>query len=239
VHSDIYAGIPISLAINNHDYPCIAHGYDAGLAYTWWDGSAWNTDYGIAGIGWLETRIRLALDSLDQPHILYKHWGTVFPRYCYKDSVWHMCGSVEPDTLEFHVDADLNLAFDNNDQPHISYKFVQIDGRDMKGLKYAKGTFVGVEENESGKIKKNSELRIFPNPCSGLLNIEYSMQETGEAEISIYDVTGRVVREIVNEHFSTGYHNRTFDARGLPPGVYFVRLDAGNHSEIKKVILVE
>lgn len=152
-----------------------------------------------------------------------------------------MCGPVEPDTLEFHVDADLNLVFDSNDQPHISYKFLQtdIDTQSIFGLKYAKGTFVGVEEYKGGKTKKTPELKLFPNPCSGLLNIEYSMQEAGEAEISIYDVTGRVVREIANEYFSTGHHNRTFDARGLPPGVYFIRLDAGNHSEIKKVIFIK
>jgi hypothetical protein len=235
------ATYPISLRLSSHDYPCIAHGYGAGLAYTWWDGSAWHTDSGIASIGWIDTRICLALDSLDQPHILYKHWGTVFPRYCYKDTFWHMCGPVEPDTLEAHVDAALNLILDNNDQPHISYKFYQMDTdtQFIFGLKHAKGTFVGVEEYNGGKPKKTPELKLFPNPCSGLLNIEYSMQETGEAEISIYDVTGRVVREIANEYFSTGHHNRTFDARGLPPGVYFIRLDAGNHSEIKKVIFIK
>src|SRR4030042_738878 len=121
---EINAGIPVSLALDSHDHVCIAHGYDAGLAYTWWDGSSWNTDYGLASIGWIDTRIRLALDTIKRPHILYKHWGTVFPRYCYKDSIWHMCGPVEPDTFEFHNDADINFVFDRNDHPHISYKFV-------------------------------------------------------------------------------------------------------------------
>jgi len=239
VHSEIYAGIPISLALNSQDYACIAHGYDVGLAYTWWDGVSWNTDYGIASIGWIDTRIRLALDSLDRPHILYKHWGTVFPRYCYKDTIWHICGPVEPDTLEFHVDADLDLVFDNNDQPHISYKFVQVDSQFMSGFKYAKGTFVGVEEYESGKIKKELELQIFPNPCPGLLNIEYVLQKPGVAEISIYDVTGARKKSIQHEGQPSGWYQEKVDTKELVSGVYFIVLRQGNDKVSKKFLVIE
>ena len=235
-----YAGTyPLFLVLNSSDYPCIAYNHEAGLAYTWWNGSAWNTDYGIASIGWLETRIRLALDSLDRPHILYKHWGTVFPRYCYKDSIWHMCGSVEPDTLEFHVNADLNLVFDSNNRPHISYKFVRIDGRDIVGLKYAKGTFVGVEEYKSGKIEKELELQIFPNPCPGLLNIEYVLQKPGVAEISIYDVTGARKKSIQHEAQPSGWYQEKLDTKELVSGVYFIVLRQGDDKVSKKFLLIK
>ena len=234
------AGFPISLKLDSRDYPSIAHGYDAGLAYTWWDGLSWNTDYGIASIGWLETRIRLALDSLDRPHILYKHWGTVFPRYCYKDNIWHMCGPVEPDTLELQIDADLNLVFDSNDQPHISYKFYQtdIDTQSMFGLKYAKGTFVGVEEYESGKIEKELELQVFPNPCPGLLNIEYVLQKPGVAEISIYDVTGARKESMQHEVQPSGWYQEKLDIRNLASGLYFIQLKQKDKKLSEKFILV-
>jgi len=183
-----YSGTyPLFLVLNSSDYPCIAYNHEAGLAYTWWDGSTWHTDYGIASIGWLEVRIRLALDSLNQPHILYKHWGTVFPRYCYKDSIWHMCGPVELDTLQAHVGANLNLMFDSNDQPHISYKFYQvdIDTQSIFGLKHAKGTFFGVEEYENSRIEKNFELEVYPNPSRGRANIAYTLFKHSDIELSI------------------------------------------------------
>jgi hypothetical protein len=233
------AGLPISLKLDSHDYPCIAHGYDAGLAYTWWDGSVWHTDYSIASIGWIDTRIRLALDSLDQPHILYKHWGTVFPRYCYKDTIWHMCGPVEPDTLEFHVDADLNLVFGNSNQPHISYKFVQVATQFMSGFKYAKGTFTGVEEYMSGKPEKELALLLSPNPCSGLLNIEYSIQKSGVAKISIYDVTGARIGVARNEQLVPGYYEDRFDVGNLPGGVYFVVLKQNDMNISKKFLIMK
>lgn len=234
------ATYPISFKLDSQDYPSIAHGYGVGLVYTWWNGSAWNTDYGIAGIGWLETRIRLALDSNDQPHILYKHWGTIFPRYCYKDTVWHMCGPVEPDTLSAHVDAALNLILDNNDQPHISYKFYQMDTdtQFIFGFKYAKGTFVGVEEYEGGKTKKTPELKLFPNPCSGLLNIEYVLQKPGVAEISIYDVTGARKKSIQHEAQLSGWYQEKLDTKELVSGVYFIVLRQGNEKVSKKFLLI-
>ena len=241
VHCEIDAGIPVSLALNSQDHACIAHGYGAGLAYTRWNGSVWNTDYGIASIGWIDTRIRLALDSLDQPHILYKHWGTVFPRYCYKDSIWNLCGPVEPDTLEFHVDANLNLAFDRKDQPHISYKFYQtdIDTQSIFGLKYAKGTFVGVEEYKSGKFKKELELQIFPNPTQNSLNIRYVVSKQNTVEISIYDVTGAKEKSIQHEAQPFGWYQEKLDTKELVSGVYFIVLRQGNEKVSKKFLFIK
>ena len=234
------ATYPISLKLDSQDYPSIAHGYNAGLAYTWWDGSAWNTDYGIASIGWLETRIRLALDSLDRPHILYNHWGVVFPRYCYKETFWHMCGPVEPDSLGYDCGGtDLNLAFDHNGQPHISYKFSQIDPQSMVGLKYAKGTFVGVAEHKSGKLAKEFALQVFPNPSRGTANIAYALHEPSEIALSIYDVAGVMVEQIKQGYFVPGYYREKVNTKYLSSGIYFIVLKQNNKKISKKFLLIK
>lgn len=234
------ATYPISLRLSSHDYPCIAHGYGAGLAYTWWDGSAWYTDSGIASIGWIDTRICLALDSLDQPHILYKHWGTVFPRYCYKDTFWHMCGPVEPDTLEAHVDAALNLILDNNDQPHISYKFYQMDTdtQFIFGLKYAKGTFVGVEEYTNGDTSENIGLQVFPNPSRGMVNIAYNLHEHSDIKLAVFDVVGLRVKILKQGKVFPGYYQEKIDTRNLSSGVYFVIFKQKKAKVSKKFLIV-
>jgi hypothetical protein len=233
------ATYPISFKLNSQDYPSIAHGYGAGLAYTWWNGSAWNTDYGIASIGWLETRIRLALDSLDRPHILYNHWGVVFPRYCYKETFWHMCGPVEPDSLGYDCGGtDLNLAFDHNDQPHISYKFSQIDPQSMVGLKYAKGTFTGVEEYDNSKIEKNSELQVFPNPTTKRINIQYTISVQSDVERSIYDVTGARKKSVQHQAQPSGRYQEKLDTKELVSGVYFIVLKQDNDMVSKKFLLI-
>lgn len=234
------ATYPISFKLDSQDHACIAHGYSTGLAYTWWDGVSWHTDYGIASIGWLDVRIRLALDSLDQPHILYNHWGAVLPKYCYKNGIWHMCGPVESDTLGYGgADADLNLVFDHNGQPHISYKFYQIDPQSMVGFKYAKGTFVGVEEYDNSRIEKELELQIFPNPCPDLLNIEYVLQKPGVSEISIYDVTGAKKESIQHQVQPSGWYQEKLDTKNLPSGVYFIVLKQGNDKVSKKFLFIQ
>jgi hypothetical protein len=149
-----------------------------------------------------------------------------------------MCGSVEPDTLEFHVNADLNLVFDSNNRPHISYKFVRIDGRDIVGLKYAKGTFVGVEEYESGKIEKELELQVFPNPTTRRVNIQYTISVQSDIELIIYDVTGARKKSIQHEAQPSGWYQEKLDTRNLPSGVYFIVLKQGNEKVSKKFLLI-
>jgi hypothetical protein len=60
----------------------------------------------------------------------------------------------------------------------------------------------------------------------------------------IYDVTGREVEVLVNEHKSAGMHTVTFDASGLPSGVYIYKLysvtsTGKEFNEVKKMVLVK
>jgi hypothetical protein len=104
---DPYSGTSISLALNSQDNPCLAHGVVTALAYSWKDSGSWYTEYTGDDIGWLNMRVALALDSLDNPHIFYHSNGPVY--YCYKrNSVWHLCGRVDS-SLNNLGDISLNL----------------------------------------------------------------------------------------------------------------------------------
>ena len=234
------AGFPISFELNSQDHACIAHGYDAGLAYTWWDGSSWNTDYGIAGIGWLHLRIRLDLNSLDRPHIIYLHWGHHSPKYCYKDAIWHQCCPIEPDTLCWTRDADIDLVLGTDDQPHVCYQFnIYESGQDKMGLKYAKGTFTGVEEYKNGKIEKELELQVFPNPTTRGIYIQYTISVQSDVEISIYDVTGARKKSIHHEAQPSGWYQEKLDTKELVSGIYFIVLRQGDEKVSKKFLLIK
>ncbi|MCL5020108.1 MAG: T9SS type A sorting domain-containing protein [Bacteroidetes bacterium] len=56
--------------------------------------------------------------------------------------------------------------------------------------------------------------------------------------LKVYDVLGREVRTLVNGTESAGAHSVSFDAAGLPSGVYFYRLIAGSLSETKKMVVI-
>jgi hypothetical protein len=83
-----------------------------------------------------------------------------------------------------------------------------------------------------------------PNPFNGLTNIRYATNIRGMTRVSVMDITGRRVRNLLTMPQSPGIYNLTWNARDdrerqLPRGVYFVRLETTNYSEARKLILTE
>jgi hypothetical protein len=106
------------------------------------------------------------------------------------------------------------------------------------------------EENALEPEYANPALELSPNPFSGKINIGYRIQDARymrkDFSLKIYDVSGRVVRDLTNNlascikhHESSLFWSGDDDAgRKLPPGVYFVRLKAGNITVVKKAVLL-
>ncbi|MGA9406616.1 MAG: YCF48-related protein, partial [Bacteroidota bacterium] len=79
----------------------------------------------------------------------------------------------------------------------------------------------------------------YPNPFNPSTTINYSLPANSRVVLKVYDLLGREVRTLVDEKQNAGYHNVTFQAAGLPSGVYFYRLQAGTYSETKKLLLLK
>ena len=64
-------------------------------------------------------------------------------------------------------------------------------------------------------------------------------------KISIYDVRGRLVQELVNSHLNSGYHNILWDASHLASGLYFIQFESNSFensesfAKIQKSLLVK
>ncbi|MDP4266959.1 MAG: two-component regulator propeller domain-containing protein [Bacteroidota bacterium] len=80
-------------------------------------------------------------------------------------------------------------------------------------------------------------LRVYPNPFSDMTTIEYTMQESGHAEIGIYDMMGRKIEETVIYYKDRGVYNFELNRKNLNSGVYFVRLEIGTGIYIRKLIV--
>jgi len=92
--------------------------------------------------------------------------------------------------------------------------------------------------------------RIHPNPFKDKIIIRYMIQDAGytipDITLKIYDVTGRLVRDlsqnlilcIVNNKSSLDWYGDDSSGRKVPAGVYFVRLEAEGYVEIEKVIFL-
>jgi hypothetical protein len=82
-----------------------------------------------------------------------------------------------------------------------------------------------------------------PNPFRYRTTIAYSIPKTTRATLKVYDVTGRMVKQLINKEqkpgaYTVGWQGRNSNGRKLPTGVYFVRLCAGSNTMTKKLILM-
>ncbi len=77
----------------------------------------------------------------------------------------------------------------------------------------------------------------YPNPFDPVTTIKYTVTETNNFKIAVYDVMGREVKIVVNERLAPGTYQTSIDGTSLPCGVYFCTISEGNYSVTKKMIL--
>jgi phosphosulfolactate phosphohydrolase-like enzyme len=79
----------------------------------------------------------------------------------------------------------------------------------------------------------------YPNPFNTLTEVSWVIVQPGRVVLKVCDVLGMEVRTLVDEDQSLGTHRITFNAEGLPAGVYFMRIQANNRSEVKKINILK
>jgi len=78
----------------------------------------------------------------------------------------------------------------------------------------------------------------YPNPFNPATSVEYAIGRDQHVRLKIYDLLGREVTTLVDERKSAGSYRVIFDAKGLPGGVYFIRLTAGEFVDTKRAVLL-
>lgn len=79
----------------------------------------------------------------------------------------------------------------------------------------------------------------YPNPFNPTTNIEFGIPESGEVKLAVYNVLGEKVSELVNRQMESGYHEVEFNAGNLSSGIYIYKLEAGEFSKVRKMILMK
>ncbi|HZW38822.1 MAG TPA: T9SS type A sorting domain-containing protein [Ignavibacteriaceae bacterium] len=79
----------------------------------------------------------------------------------------------------------------------------------------------------------------YPNPFNPSTTIKYSIPKQNIVSLKIYDVLGNEVDQIVNEEKPAGEYEANFNASGLSSGVYFYRINSGEFSQVKKLLLLK
>jgi hypothetical protein len=101
------------------------------------------------------------------------------------------------------------------------------------------GIVTGVVEGYAGVKRSLPELRQnSPNPFHHRTAVGFSLPNRRRVSIRIFDTAGRVVSHLLDDHLPAGVHSNEWDGGGIPSGIYFCRLQAGDFTDVKKMILL-
>ena len=102
-------------------------------------------------------------------------------------------------------------------------------------IRYAPET--GIEE---GSSVQTARLDISPNPFSASLSISYSLPEPTQVELSVYDLSGRLVDNLESGFISAGENTSVWNPDpGLPDGCYLIVLDACGERAVRRCVKLD
>ena len=97
-----------------------------------------------------------------------------------------------------------------------------------------------IEKTPGQNIAKDYRLaQNYPNPFNPSTVISYNLKQAGPVKLQVYNSLGQQVATLANGTQSAGIHKVTFNAAGLNSGLYFYKLQAGNFTQIKKMMLIK
>ncbi|MDP2806817.1 MAG: T9SS type A sorting domain-containing protein, partial [bacterium] len=82
-----------------------------------------------------------------------------------------------------------------------------------------------------------------PNPASGQTTIKYQLAKSGRVSLKVYNTLGQVVKTLINEDKQPGYYSVKWDGKNdenqkTAAGIYFYRLQSGDFTSTKKMVIL-
>ena len=114
----------------------------------------------------------------------------------------------------------------------LSYRLKQIDNDGS--FSYSKTIDVDL-----GAPKKFELTQNFPNPFNPNTAIRFSLPETGNVKLTVFNMLGQEVAVLINGMTESGTHIINFDAEGLNSGIYIYRIESGSFNEVRKMTLIK
>jgi len=97
-----------------------------------------------------------------------------------------------------------------------------------------------VEEEQIDEIPTEFLLsQNFPNPFNPSTKIKYSVPQSSNITLTVFDILGNEIETLVNEEKPAGTYEVEFNASALPSGVYFYQLKAGSFLQTKKMLFLK
>ena len=93
-----------------------------------------------------------------------------------------------------------------------------------------------VRENVQSEYKLEQN---YPNPFNPSTTKQFAIPKTGIVDLKTYNILGEAVAEVINREMNAGFQSVKFDASNLSSGLYFYRINTGNFTDVKKMMLLK
>ncbi|HAH50350.1 MAG TPA: hypothetical protein DCL80_03445 [Balneola sp.] len=109
--------------------------------------------------------------------------------------------------------------------------------------------FVNTDAEDGGNTVSNESANFnpkeftlaqnYPNPFNPSTNISFNLPQASDVSLKVYNMLGQEVATLINERMAAGAQIVTFDASNLSSGMYIYRIQAGEFSRTKKMMLIK
>jgi len=79
----------------------------------------------------------------------------------------------------------------------------------------------------------------YPNPFNPTVTIPFHLEKAMRVRLTVYDLNGRIVAELLNREFPAGMQHFEWQPRDMAAGVYFIEIQAGVFRELQKLTLLK
>lgn len=188
------------------------------------------TNFALSTQGW----IRLSWSAIPEPVDYYEVWRRRIPGGFELISTTTELSFTDP---EYATGGNINLLYkirakgangvfsDYTETVGLSNAAPYKHGEDIVQLSETPGEF-GLNQN-------------YPNPFNPATEISYAVPEPSFVTLSVFNSVGQEIAQLVKEFKGGGNYSVTWNASGLPSGVYFYSMKAGKFSSIKKMVLAK
>ncbi len=187
--------------------------------------SGWTTaftgTYAVPGTGWQYI-------NMTAPYFVYNGTSNLLVEICYDNSSYTSYSPV-------YATANTGMTWGlyNDSGPGCTFQ------ANRPNTCFTMTAATGTGNNTLELPKTYSLAQNYPNPFNPVTKINFALPKQGFVSLKVYDVLGREVSTLVNEVKQAGSYSVDFDASYLSSGVYFYRIESGNFSDIKRMILVK
>lgn len=112
------------------------------------------------------------------------------------------------------------------------YRLKQLD---MNGS-HSYSNIIKVDLNPPGKFFIGQN---YPNPFNPITKIKFAIPKESFVNLSVFNTTGELISTLVAKSLKPGFYEFNFDGCNIPSGVYLYKIEAGDYTNAKKMILIK